>query len=138
MKIHAIEELTSGHDGVIALVLHESRIAAGVSIEVAAWSTGADVVELRALESGQLNVFADVERLRLVLLAYCDYLDVDPSPLAARLEAYFSKGLCIPPNLHAAGPWEVEKTDFRRATHALVFASCLIIPIYFAWSLLIQ
>ncbi|MBZ0217670.1 MAG: helix-turn-helix domain-containing protein, partial [Fimbriimonadaceae bacterium] len=138
LKIHAIEEIASGQDDIIAYELQSRRLATGVSLEVAAWSTGADALELQAIENGQLRVFADMERLRLVLFAYCDYLDVDPGPMVARLEVYFGKGHFIQPNLHASTSWQAENTGMRKTAHTLVFLSCLILPIYFAWSLVLK
>ncbi len=135
MRIQAIEEITYGQDVVIARELRNRRLSANVTIEVAAWSTGVDPEELRLIENGDLRGFADLERLRLVLLSYCDYLGLDPSPLVARLEVYSKQGLCIPPNLHSLIPTEIEKSAQQRTFQVLVFAGCLFLPFYVAWSL---
>jgi cytoskeletal protein RodZ len=135
LQIHSIEEITFGQDNVIARELYKQRTGFNVTIEVAAWSIGADPEELRMMEMGDLGGFADMERFRMVLLSYCDYLGLDPSPLVARLEVYYKQGWCVPQNLHSFEPVEIERTTQQRTFRVLIFAGILVLPLLIAWNL---
>ncbi|MCB1437526.1 MAG: hypothetical protein KDJ46_10175 [Rhodobiaceae bacterium] len=88
MRIRSVEEVATGSDDVMAAEFSRRRGRLGISIGAAARATGAGADELAALENGAIAAFGNVERARLVILAYCDYLDCDPGPMLGRLEAY--------------------------------------------------
>lgn len=107
MRILAVEEIVTGADEVMAAQFAYRRRILGVSLADAAEATGAESRELALIEKGDLAAFADAGRLRLVMLAYCDYLGLEPGPVLARLEAYTDWELLNPPNLFALrGPGE--------------------------------
>lgn len=88
MLIRSVEEIATGIDEVLGDILASRRARFGASLHEAAEATGASVEELVLLEDGEIGAFADLERLRRVILAVSDYLDMDPAPLLARLEIY--------------------------------------------------
>jgi transcriptional regulator with XRE-family HTH domain len=88
MRIRSVEEVATGTDEVISEELARRRRRMGVSQQAAALAIGVAPGELALVESGAIAAFAEPDRLRTVLLAYCGYLDLDPGPLMARLEAY--------------------------------------------------
>jgi len=107
MRILSIEEIPTGFDEVMSAQISERRQVLGVSLADAAEATGAEFRELALIENGNLAAFSDPERLRLVVLAYCDYLGLEPGPVLARLEVYTDWELLNPPNLFALrGPEE--------------------------------
>lgn len=122
MRIQSVEEIATGSDEILGEQLVLRRMALGASLRDVAETTGADVEELAALEYGAIDAFADVNRLRLVLLAYSDYLDIDPAPLLARLEVYSGWQLLMPPNLHAIA----DQSAARRARPLRVAAVLLL------------
>lgn len=99
MNIHGIEEIPLGFDSVIGVELAARRRYLGVDLNEAADAIGAEARELSLLEAGQIRAFADVEHFRSVLIAYCDYLDIDAAPLTSRLEPYVTWGVIASPNL---------------------------------------
>lgn len=101
MRILSIEEVPTGIDEVMSAEFSRRRRMLGVSLAEAAEATGARRRELALIERGDVAAFPDPERLRLVILAYCDYLGVEPGPLLARLEPYADWELLNPPNLFA-------------------------------------
>jgi len=102
MRIFTVEEVATGTDEVMSAQFKQRRRGLGVSLADAAEATGAEIEELALIERGALAAFADPERLRLVVLAYCDYLGFEPGPMLARLEPYAGWELLNPPNLFAA------------------------------------
>jgi len=136
MLIHGIEELAVGQDRVIAQHLHKHRTLAGVTLEAAAWTIGADPHELQLLENGRIDSFSDFERLRLVLSSYCDYLGLDPGPLVSRLEGYSRHGMYVPPNLFAVISPQQEGSWPSRSFQALIYAGSLFLPLIVAWTLI--
>jgi len=121
MRILTIEEIPTGADEVMSAQFSRRRQVLGVSIADAAQATGAEMRELALIESGEVGAFADPERLRLVVLAYCDYLGFEPGPVLARLEAYADWALLNPPNLFA--PHEPDDAPYwaRPSLTSLVF-----------------
>lgn len=91
MRIRSVEEVATGIDEVMAAELSRRRRRLGLSLERAASMTGAEIRELRALETGKLAALGDGERMRLVVHSYCECLHCDPSPFLARLEAYVGR-----------------------------------------------
>ena len=129
MRILAIEEVATGADEVMSAQFSNCRKKLGVSLSDAAAATGADIEELALIEGGHLAAFADQARLRLVVLAYCDYLGFEPGPFLARLEAYADWELLDPPNLFALqGPdlrtyWARPSVGFLAFGLGLVFVA---------------
>ena len=99
MRILAVDEIVTGTDEVMSAQFFQRRQSLGVSLTEAAEATGAEARELALIEGGELAAFADRERLRRVVLAYCDYLGFEPGPILARLEAYADWELLNPPDL---------------------------------------
>jgi cytoskeletal protein RodZ len=110
MRILTVEEIPTGADQVMSAQFSRRRRNLGVSIADVADATGADIRELALIESGQLAAFADPERLRLVVLAYCDYLGLEPGPVLSRLEAYADWAFLNPP--HQFAPYESDDLRF--------------------------
>lgn len=106
MRILAVEEIPTGADDVISEQFSRRRRNLGVTLADAAEATGARVRELALIESGDLGAFADPERLRLVVLAYCDYLGFEPGPVLSRLESYADWAL-----LHPADAMAIHEPD---------------------------
>jgi cytoskeletal protein RodZ len=111
MRILTVEEIPTGADEVMSAQFSRRRRNLGVSIADVADATGAEIRELALIESGELAAFADPERLRLVVLAYCDYLGFEPGPVLSRLEAYADWALLSPP--HRFAPHESDDLPFR-------------------------
>lgn len=88
MRIRSVEEIATGVDEVLAEIVVRRRARFGASLDEVAEATGAAPAELLLIESGAVGAFADHERLRRVVLAVSDYLDLDAAPLLARLEVY--------------------------------------------------
>lgn len=107
MRILTVEEIPTGADEVMSEQFSRRRRNLGVTLAEAAEATGARVRELALIESGQLGAFTDAERLRLVVLAYCDYLGFEPGPVLSRLEAYTDWALLHP--AHAPGMHEPDE-----------------------------
>ena len=97
LKIHAIDEIVSGPDDVLGQALRQARSAAGLTPERLARLAGIRPVEISYLEAGRLGAFASPERARLVLLAYCDGVRIDPAAALGRLEPYAARQLLVPP-----------------------------------------
>lgn len=135
MRILSIEEIPTGIDEVMSAHISERRRALGVSLVDAAEATGAEARELALIENGELAAFSEPERLRLVVLAYCDYLGLAPGPVLARLEAYTDWELLNPPNLFALhGPEE----PFERARPSLSLIAFALAVVFLAGLLVVH
>lgn len=104
LRLHGITELPIGTDEVVGEIVNAARMDRGVAIADAALAIGAHEEELLALERGAVSAFGDHERLRRVILAYCDHLDIDPTPLLGRLESYGRWQTVASPDLLAGRP----------------------------------
>lgn len=97
MRIRSVEEVAIGTDELLGDYLAEQRRRIGVSLGEVADATGASMTELETLEAGNIGMFPDPIRLRLVVLAYCEYLGIEPEPMLARLEPYAKQQVLVPP-----------------------------------------
>lgn len=121
LRLRGIAELPIGTDEVVGEILRNERERFGVTIADVACATGADELEITALEQGAVNAFADHERMRNVILAYCDYLEIDPTPLLGRLESYGRWQTIASPNLYATAAGMAQPgSGARRWTAALL------------------
>ena len=133
MRILSVEEIPTGTDEVMSAQFSRRRQDLGVSLADAAEAIGAETRELALIENGELGGFSDPQRLRLAVLAYCDYLGIEAGPVLARLEAYTDWELLNPPNLLAPhGPdepsyWAQPSLSFLALGLGMVFLAGLVV-----------
>ena len=96
LRLHAIEEIVTGTDDVLADTLQSARKAAGLTRGTLARRAGISIAEIGHLEAGRLGAFASPERARLVVLAYCDTVRLGPTAALSRLEPYATRQLLVP------------------------------------------